>query len=76
MERDLKLNQTVQTRQERDYSILFFSNFYLIISSFTFQMLTTFLVSSPKIPYPIASPPANQLTLSGFLAQVFPFTLS
>ena len=56
MERDLKLNQTVQTRQERDYSILFFFNFYLIISSFTFQMLTTFLLSSPKIPYPIAPP--------------------
>ena len=76
MERDLKLNQTVQKRQKSHYSTLFFSFFYLIFSSFTFQMLTTFLVSSPKIPYPIASPPANQLTLSGFLAQVFPFTLA
>ena len=41
-------------------------------------MLTTFLVSSPKIPYAIGppSPHPNQPTLSGFLALVFPFTLA
>ena len=72
MERDLKLNQTVQ---KSDYSILFFFIFYLIFSSFIFQMLTTFLISSPKIPYAIGAPP-NQPTLYGFLALVFPFTLA
>ena len=71
MERDLKLNQTVQTRQERDYSILFFfqflfDNFFIYISNV--NHFPTFLSKNPLSYCPT---PANQPTLSGFLALVF-----
>jgi hypothetical protein len=39
-----------------------------MFSSFTFQMLSPFLVSSPKIPYPLPPPPCystHQLPLPG-----------
>jgi hypothetical protein len=37
------------------------SFFYLIFSLFTFQMLSPFLVSCPKIPYPFPPPPLHLL---------------
>ena len=45
----------------------------LWLSSFTFQMLSSFLVSPPKPPYSIPSP-AYQPTHSSFLALAFPYT--
>ena len=56
--------------------ILFFNSvyFYYIFSLFTFQMLSAFLVSSLKIPYPLPTPPAHQPTHSCFLALAFPYT--
>jgi hypothetical protein len=43
---------------------LFINYFYLIFSLFTFQMLSSFLVSPLKIPYAFPPPPAPQLTHS------------
>ena len=37
-------------------------------------MLSPFLVSPPKIPYPLPPPPAPQPTHSCFLALAFPYT--
>jgi hypothetical protein len=51
-----------------------FKNFLLDFSLFTFQMLSPFLVSLPKIPYLLSSPPAPQPTHSRFLALAFPYT--
>jgi hypothetical protein len=49
-------------------------SFSLDISSFTFQMLSSFLVSSLKTPYPLFPPPAHQPTHFCLLALAFPFT--
>ena len=43
-----------------------------MFSSFTFQMLSPFLVSSPKIPYSLSTPPSPQPTHSHFLNWNFP----
>ena len=45
-----------------------------ILSLFTFQTLSPFLVSPPKTPYPLPPPPAHQPTHSHFLALAFPYT--
>jgi hypothetical protein len=45
-----------------------------MFSSFTFQMLSHFLVSFPKTPYTLPIPPPPQPTYSHFLALVFPCT--
>ena len=49
-------------------------DFLLDISLFTFQVLSPFLVSPLKIPYPVPPPPVLQPTHSCFLAQAFPYT--
>ena len=75
MERDLKLNQTVQERQESHYSIL----------SFDFVLDIFFMYISNVNPFPsilsknpLFSPPphSKEPILSCFLALVFPYTLA
>ena len=51
--------------------LLFFNQ---IFSLFPLQMLSPFLVSPPKIAYPLPRPPAPQPTNSSLLAQAFPCT--
>jgi hypothetical protein len=48
--------------------------FLLDFSSFTFQMLSLFLVSPPKVPYLVPTPPVPQPTHSLFLILAFPHT--
>ena len=43
-----------------------------MISLFTFQILSPFLVSPPKTPYPLPTTTAHQPTHSHFLALAFP----
>ena len=70
MERDLKLNQTVQKSQKSHYSTFFFiflfDIFFIYISNV--NHFPTFLSKNPLSYCPT---PANQPTLSGFLALVF-----
>jgi hypothetical protein len=42
-------------RVKSDY--YFFKNFYWLFYLFTFQVLSPFLISPPKTPYPISPPP-------------------
>jgi hypothetical protein len=48
--------------------------FYEIFTLFTFQIVSAFLVSHPKIPYPTPLPPAHQPTYTSFLALALPYT--
>jgi hypothetical protein len=45
-----------------------------MFSSFTFQMLSPFLVSSLKTPYTLPTLPSPQPTHYHFLALAFPYT--
>ena len=45
-----------------------------MFSLFTFRMLSPFLVSPLKTPYPLLPPSAHQPTHTGFLALAFPYT--
>jgi hypothetical protein len=55
-------------------SVSSFLSFYYMLSLFTFQMLSLFLVSPLKIPYPLPITPAHQPTHSCFLALAVPYT--
>jgi hypothetical protein len=46
-------------RAGETFQIFYFLHFYYIFSSFTFQMLSPFLVSSPKISYPLLHCPCS-----------------
>ena len=58
---------SIVTKYMQKY-LFIYSFFYQIFSSFTFQMLSPFLVSSPKVPYILPQP-----THSCFLALAFPY---
>jgi hypothetical protein len=48
----------------------------IIIIFSLFQMLSPFLISPPKTPYPVPPPPAHQPIHSCFLPLAFPYTVA
>jgi hypothetical protein len=71
--RDLKL-QVYLVNLKSPYNSNSFLKKILLDVFITFQMLSSFLVSSLKFPYILPILPAPQLTHSHFLALILPYT--
>jgi hypothetical protein len=69
-------NQYNHSTTNLHHSTMAVSFFFLfnIFTLFTFQMLSPFLVTPQKTPYPLFPSPAHQPTHSCFLALEFPYT--